>query len=195
VFRGPWEDARRVDDVEFADRYLNPHDQPFDILTLKQAIQDAGLTFLNWFEPRDWDLERLLPKFATYAEVPQDPWDQFSLIEQLFDRPKLDLYLVGPRFEKRQTELEQDTYLGLNPQLFLNCLKARGVSFHRSAQLRLGPESPLTRDEGAVLEGIGLRFITARSLVKEMLNPKWGHWEPILRELLAKDFLFCPHPR
>jgi SAM-dependent methyltransferase len=194
VFRGPWEDAQRVDDVEFADRYLNPHDQPFTISKLKGAVEQAGLHFLNWFEPREWDLQRLLPEFASTAAAPQDEWERFRLIEQLFDRPKLDLYLVGPEYKKRELNLESGTYLGLNPQLFVQTVKARGVSIQRKAQLRLGAEEPLTREEGNLLDAFGLRFITTEAIVNEMPNPSLEHWLPIVQGLLDKDYLFSPHP-
>lgn len=192
--RGPWQDALEVDDIEFADRYLNPHDQPFTIPTLKKAIEEAGLQFLDWFEPREWDLELLLPEFATRPEAPTDLWSRATLIEQLFDRPRLDLYLVGPKFERRRLQLSDQTYLGLNPQLFLNCVKARGVSFHRAAQLRLGKESVLSREEGILLESLGLRFMPLQAIVAEMPNPGLDHWRPIVQRLLDLNFLFSPHP-
>jgi len=193
VFRGPWEDAQRVDEVEFADRYLNPHDQPFSISTLADAIARANLKFHSWFEPREWDLKRLLPKFAESPLAPSDPWQQFALIEELFDRPKLDLYLVGPEFEARVPKVEPQTLIGLNPQLFLSCVKARGVSFHRVAQLRLYEETVLSREEGTLLEAIGTRFLPVQTLVQEMPNPSLDHWLGIVRKLVSEDMLFCPH--
>lgn len=193
VFRGPWEDALRVDDVEFADRYLNPHDQPFSVRTLKEAVEGAGLRILKWFEPREWDLHGLLPEFAQSGLAPKDPWEQYSLIEELFDRPKLDLYLVGPGYEQRQVQLGPSTVIGLNPQLFLNCVKTRGVSFQRAARLRLWHETPISVDEGHLLEGIGLRFMTVSDLIAELPNPSLGHWLPIFNKLLDQDFLFSPH--
>lgn len=194
VFRGPWEDAQRVDDVEFADRYLNPHDQPFTIPRLKEAAQAANLRFLDWFEPREWDLQRLLPEFAASEAAPKGQWERFELIEQLFDRPKLDLFLVGPEFKKREMKLEPDSYLGLNPQLFVNFVKVRGVSIHQMAQLRLGAEEPLTREEGALLDAFGLRFIPLDALVREMPNPSMECWLPVAQSLFDKTFLFSPHP-
>ena len=194
VFRGPWEDAQRVDDVEFADRYLNPHDQPFTITKLKETVEQAGLQFLDWFEPREWDLDRLLPQFASTRAAPQDRWERFRLIEQLFDRPKFDLYLVGPEYKKRELELNNHTYLGLNPQLFVQTIKARGVSIQRMAQLRLGTEEPLTRDEGTLLDTFGLRFMTTEAIVSEMPDPSLEKWTPIVQGLLDKNFLFSPHP-
>lgn len=193
VARGPWDDATHTDDVEFADRYLNPHDQPFTIPTLKSAVDSVGLEFLAWFEPRDWELESLLPKFGAGPHVPSEPWERFALVEELFDRPKLDLYLVKPGFLRRTLSVGPETVVGLNPQCFLNCYKARGVSFHRRAQLRQGPEQVLERDEGVLLETIGLKFLPIKSLVAELPNPNIDHWLPIVTSLVEGDFLFCPH--
>lgn len=193
VFRGPWEDAQRVDDVEFADRYLNPHDQPFTIPRLQTALESADLQLLDWFEPREWDIERLLPDFVAGDTAPTQVWDRYRLIEELFDRPKLDCYVVGPDFRRREVELGPYTYLGLNPQLFLKTVKARGVSIHRVAQLRLGPDEPLTREEGQLLEAFGLRFMTLADIVAELPNPSLGAWLPIAESLLRRTFLFSPH--
>lgn len=186
VFRGPWEDAQETDDVEFADRYLNPHDQPFTIATLQDALGQANLRFLQWFEPREWNLSRLLPQFSQSA--PTDRWEQFKLIEKMFDRPKLDLYLVGPDFKERVMEVTEHTVLGLNPQLFLSCLKARGATFHRTAQLRLYEEETLGPEEGKVVDGIGLRYVTAKNLAQEFSVSL-----DLLKQLVERDFLFCPH--
>ena len=193
VFRGPWEDAQRVDDVEFADRYLNPHDQPFTIPRLKAAAEEAGLQFLDWFEPREWDLARLLPEFAASTAAPTDPWEQFRLIEGLFDRPKLDLYLVKPEYRRRELKLTKDTYLGLNPQLFIQTIKARGIRIQEMAQLRLGKEEPLSRDEGLLIDTFGRRFITLEAIVSELPNPLLERWMPIAQGLLDRNFLFSPH--
>ena len=193
VFRGPWQDAMRVDDIEFADRYLNPHDQPFTIETLKAALQDADLHLLDWFEPREWDLKQLLPQFAASPACPQDDWSRYELVERLYDRPKLDLYLVKKDFQPRQLDLSPTTYLGLNPQLFLSCLKVRGTSFHRSAQLRLGPEEQLDRDEGLFLENLGLKFASLTDVLMSLPNPTLDHWMPVVQRLVERDFLFSPH--
>lgn len=195
VFRGPWEDAERVDDIEFADRYLNPHDQPFSIATLHDACQEANLDLLDWFEPREWDLDLLLPDFAASQSVPEDKWAKFTLIEELFDRPKLDLYLVGAEFKRRpKIQVTGETLIGLNPQLFLNCIKARGVSFHRAAQLRLSQESILDRDQGILLETIERRFLPAGQLIQELPNRSLVHWLKVIQSLVDQTFLFCPHP-
>ena len=193
VFRGPWEDAERVDDVEFADRYLNPHDQPFTVPRLQEAVEQAGLRFLGWFEPREWDLGRLLPEFAASSAAPLEPWERFRLIEELFDRPKLDLYLVGPEFKERKVSLTRSTYLGLNPQLFTQTIKSRGVSIQNKAQLRLGQEEPLNREEALLLDVMGRLFIGFEDLVAQLPDPLIGKWFPVVEGLLKKDYLFSPH--
>ena len=180
--------------MEFADRYLNPHDQPFTIPRLKAAVEEAGLQFLDWFEPREWDMARLLPEFAASTAAPTEPWEQFRLIEGLFDRPKLDLYLVKPQYRRRELKLTRDTYLGLNPQLFIQTIKARGIRIQEMAQLRLGQEEPLSRDEGLLIDTFGRRFITLEAIVSELPNPLLERWMPIAQGLLDKNFLFSPHP-
>ena len=94
---------------------------------------------------------------------------------------------------KRELKLSKDTYLGLNPQLFIQTIKARGIRIQEMAQLRLGQEEPLSRDEGLLIDTFGRRFITLEAIVSELPNPILERWMPIAQGLLDKDFLFSPH--
>ena len=73
-------------------------------------------------------------------------------------------------------------------------IKARGMSFHRAAQLRLSQEVVLDRDQGQLLEGIGRRFLPLKDLLQEMPNPSSPHWLEVAQDLVDRTFLFSPHP-
>lgn len=188
--RGAWADAADLDEVEFADRYLNPHDQPFTLTSLRQAIDEAGLRFLEWFEPDEWDLSLQLPGLEG---CPEGRWEQWQIVEQIFDRPKLDLYLVRPGFESHTQVVEPDTVIATNPQLFLSQISLRGRTLQQSGRLRLGRELPLNPPEARVLEALANRWCSVKELMEE-----WGEeprrWLGQLQSLVDRQLLFCPHP-
>jgi SAM-dependent methyltransferase len=192
--RGTWSDAATISAAEFADRYLHPYDHPFTPTSLQALIERTGLRFLDWFEPRDWDFENLLPDLTESPESPRDLWARVEVLDLLFERPKFDLYLVGPGFVPRQLTLQPDTLLATSPQLFFEQVTVRGMPLAQAARLRLGEIETVNRLQGRLLEALGRRFRSLRQLYAE-----WG--EPLdpealvqAQSLLDKGFLFSPHP-
>lgn len=192
--RGTWADAANLGTAEFADRYLHPHDHPYTPAGLRELVEGAGLSFLDWFEPRDWDLERLLPEFAASPEGSSDFWGRVELIDTLFERPKFDMYLVGSEFVPRRVEMGPNTLLSTSPQLFFEQVTVRGNPLAQAARLRLGEIEPLTRSEGRLVQALGRRFATLAELCQE-----WGEsLGPTLlndaQSLVKRGFLYSPHP-
>jgi SAM-dependent methyltransferase len=193
--RGTWSDAANLAAAEFADRYLHPHDHPYSPGSLRTLVEGAGLRFLDWFEPRDWDFETLLPDLAQGPDAPRDFWDRVEVIDSLFERPKFDIYLVGPEFRVRQVEVGASTLLATSPQLFFEQVSVRGVPLAQAARLRTGGIEPLNRSQGRLLAALGRRFASLEELCAE-----WDQESPspaLLEEaqdLINKGFLFSPHP-
>jgi SAM-dependent methyltransferase len=50
-----WDEAASVDDVEFADRYLHPRFQSYDLDGLDRLLEAGGLRFLRWNDAARWD--------------------------------------------------------------------------------------------------------------------------------------------
>ncbi len=192
--RGTWSDANTVGPAEFADRYLHPHDEPYTFGSLRELIDGCRLRFLDWFEPRDWSLNHLLPDFAASPEAPKEFWTQVELIEELFERPRFDMYLVGPKFKPRQNKVTATTLLSTNPQLFFEQLTVRGNPLAQAGRLRTGPIEPVDRAQGRLLTALARRFACLAELCEE-----WGesldqaHLERA-QGLVDRGFLFRPHP-
>lgn len=191
--RGTWSDALTAGDAEFADRYLHPHDHPYSPAALRELLESCQLRVLDWFEPRDWQLESLLPEFAASPDAPREFWERVELIDQLFERPKFDLYLVGPEFRERHAVVSEETLLSTSPQLFLEQVTVRGNPLAQAARLRLGEIEPLSRSEGRLLAALGRRFASLAELHQE-----WGELlgASALEEaegLLRRGFLYAPH--
>lgn len=192
--RGTWADACHVGPAEFADRYLHPHDRPFTPAGLRQLLEGAGLRFLDWFEPRDWDLDALLPELAHSPDGPRDFWDRIELLDRLLERPKFDLYAVGPDFRPRRAAIDPDTLLSTNPQLFFEQVTVRGVPLAQAARLRQGPIEPLNRQQGRLLEALARRFASLRTLAQEQSWELDASWLEEAQQLVARGLLYTPHP-
>lgn len=192
--RGTWADANTVGDAEFADRYLHPHDKPYAPAGLKALIEGAGLRFLDWFEPRDWDLARLLPELSAGPDAPLDFWDQVELLDELFERPKYDMYLVGPDFQRREVEVGASTLLATSPQLFLEQVTVRGNPLAYGARLRTGDIEGVTHSEGRLLTALGRRFASIRDLCSEWDAEPTAALLDEAQSLLERGFLYSPHP-
>lgn len=192
--RGTWSDAAAVADAEFADRYLNPCDVPYQPAGLRGLLKRCDLRLLDWFEPREWQLETLLPEFAAGPDAPRDLWQRVELIDELFERPKFDLYLVGPEFRPRQVRVEAQTLLATSPQLFFEQVTVRGAPLAQAARLRLGAIEPLSRSEGRLLAALGRRFASLEELCQEWEEPLTPTALEEAQRLVDRGFLFSPHP-
>ena len=191
--RGPWTGAHDLDDAEFADRYLNPHDQPFSSRSLLELGSEVGLNFLRWTEPREWDLEALLPSLKRQGVLPDDPLERFAVVEELFDRPKLDALFVGPDFELKDTRISLSTYIHTNPQVFLESVSVRGRPIEQSVRLRFGPSHPVTREQGQLLSVLSNRIATLGNLLEEWSERDNGPlWLKCAQDLIDRELLFIP---
>lgn len=193
--RGPFEGSHELSDAEFADRYLNPHDVPFTIGSLKELVHQSGLQFHSWFERSKWSLARLLPNMARNGYVPSDPWEEFAMVDELFDRDQYDLYLVRPGYEPQSGAVTLKTLLGSNPQAELTDSYFRGFPYQSSAKLLFDEAVDLSVEEARLMRSVGRNWKSLETLMAE-----WGgeedadDWLSIAARLLDLGLLFRPHP-
>jgi len=108
----PFDEAKRVPDVEFVDRYLHPHALEYDVPRLFDLIEDAGLRFLSWSEPERWSVERWIPAGPLRESVAALPdRERFALIEQLARPAALECCLGRPENDPRR-HLADDAWVG-----------------------------------------------------------------------------------
>jgi len=122
IFKGNcWQGTSQEDDVEFVDRCLNVNETSYDIDGLWRLLQVTGMQFVRWVEPDDWDPAKLFHDPQLQALACQlDEFDQYRLVERLFDRRKLELYICkegnGRRNPLDDRQLETAT-LAVNPEI------------------------------------------------------------------------------
>ncbi len=107
---GPWRDLATVGDVEFVDRYLNVNETSYDVRALWSLLDGAGLQFLRWCSPDEWDLDRVLgdPEARALA-ASLDAIDRYALVDALTWRPRLEL-LVTHRGNGLRAPLDRAQY-------------------------------------------------------------------------------------
>jgi SAM-dependent methyltransferase len=193
--RGPFEGSHEIHPVEFADRYLHPHDSPYTLQLLRKHIAESGLHFYRWFEARNWDLSELLPVTQARGDFPHDPWEQFAIVEDLFDRDQYDCYLVGPAFKPNDEEFSYDQPLRINPQVHLTETTFRGFPKSHRAKLLFYPEEELSYPQARILKAVSRRTATLGELLEEWGKKRSDDWLRAGISLLDRDLIYRPMPR
>lgn len=90
-----FEETFQVDEVELVDRLLNVNETSFDIPAMWDLLEGAGLRFVRWIEPADWDTARLVPHEGLRARLGAlAPVDRYRFIELLWHRPGFEMILA-----------------------------------------------------------------------------------------------------
>lgn len=194
TLRGILSDSNAVSIEEFADRYLHPHDVPYTLNTLREHIEGAGLRFFRWFESRHWDLKELLPEAYGRGDFPEDQWEQYSIVEDLFDRDQYDCYVVGPDFVPNDGPLTWDCPIKLNPQVHFTEVSYRGFGMEHRARLLFYPEEQISPIQAKILKAVSREGQTLSALLEDWNQPKQEHILKEARWLLERDLLFRLRP-
>jgi SAM-dependent methyltransferase len=141
-----WADENR-EDSSFADMYLQVQETRYNVVTLFELLDAAGLTFLGFSNPEFWQLERLLGKQPELLEKTAQltKLERYRLIELLDPTPNhYELFVsTAPiqRWEPSDAELiacipHRSPYIGRWPslQVFTYCyqeytLTEEGLAF------------------------------------------------------------------
>ena len=202
---GPWGDLADVSDVEFVDRYLNVHETSYDLASLWSLAAGAGVRFLRWCSPAEWDVARVLGPGALAARAQAlAPLAQYQLVEQLCWRPRLELLLCheanGPRAPlERQRVLE--TVLAVSPEV---AFEVRTRSLHHSLRTesvsyREGAGEPVALEAPLAVAALLLREQTepfpGRALVTQLARQgmRAEAAVDVVMALLARGIVYAPH--
>lgn len=169
--QAPWGDGGDVDDVEFVDRYLHPHEVTYSVAEYLELLDGVGLTFLRWHEPLLWDLSCYVNDPEVLAELlclPQPV--QYQLVEHLSNQVMLDGYVAhkGSRLAC-YSELCEGLMVALNPQVVLQvCQQTQGglsSEIAPRAFLRGRPSVPLETSGYQLLRRLTQGPVLAQTLV------------------------------
>jgi SAM-dependent methyltransferase len=125
LFKGTyWQGTVETDEVEFADRCQHVHENSYDIDSLNQLLEDAGLGFVRWLESADWCLDEWTQDVELQNVLAAcDEHQRYALVERLFDRPKLS-FIAADIKNPRRAALKQidiaETRFRINPQMKLS---------------------------------------------------------------------------
>lgn len=157
---GPWRDLAGVDDVELVDRYLNVNERSYDIPELFALLDAAGLGFVRWTEPNEWDVTALVkggPLQELAAQL--DAQRRFALVDELAWRPRFELVACAKGNEPRPLLTKEELVgatLAVSPEVSFTT-EVRNVSGGQrveslAVRVRRGP--PLTFDRGLIASAL-----------------------------------------
>lgn len=120
----PWRDGPVVPDNELIDRYLHVNDRGYTVREFFELIEQAGLTFLRWLEPRAWDARSLMGEGRASELLTALPARQrYEVLDMLFDHPSL-------------TAIVGRTGAQLRPLLTMSSLAEATIAWNPQAALR-----------------------------------------------------------
>lgn len=207
IFKGNyWEDTCLVNDVEFVDRCLNVNETSYDIASLWQLIENAGMKFVRWDDPEDWSIDKLFKNEVLVSKLNQlESLEQFKIIERLFERPKLELIISkntnepSPPISRQGIEKK---YFSVNPEISFSVEKRNLKGFQRiesiSYKLKAKDDKKL---ENSLLAQAALLLLDQNTLFtgKDMadalmaIGASESESLTVLIQLLELDIIYCPH--
>lgn len=201
-----WQGSAEVNDIEFVDRCLNVNETSYDIDSLWNLIEAAGLRFVRWTDRTVWDVNHLIddPHLLIRLQQLQEK-EQFQIIERLFERPKLELVLCHkhnlPRTLYNTSRLNNVT-CAVNPEVSIfvekrnlhHSQRCESMSYSLRDHKRRRLTDPVLAKAVLLLSDqttsfTGQDLIT--SLVKQGIEKAAAEKAPV--ELLEKEILYLPH--
>ncbi|MCB1185113.1 class I SAM-dependent methyltransferase, partial [bacterium] len=158
-------DTAEVDDVEFVDRLLNVNETSYDVGAVLALLATAGLGFVRWIEPADWDVARLVPAGPVRDRLAAcDPVTQWRFLELI--RQPAGLELVAGQAGN-----------GLRPALTANEAA--------QARFRLNPEAVVLTGVRHTPAGVRTESVEVRLRTREPL--RIGHQAAAAALLVLRD--------
>ena len=173
VHAPPFSDGSAAGDEEFVDRYLNLSDRSYSTAEFMHMIEEAGLCFMRWWEPRQWGLEALSSDPTLRRDLAQVPREQvWAAIELLTNQCQMDLYLCRPGAQARAPVDLRGSTVALSPQSSL-----------RTSRRMTGPLLFHYHDEVAVRE-VAPRFLNdLEKRIIDLASPRPARVEAMLEQL------------
>lgn len=202
-----WEKSIGTQDAEFVDRFLNVNETAYDVPGLHALAEQAGMRFIAWSEPADWDPLALIRQPELQARVRELPaMDRHHLVELLAPRPSMECILAlagnAPRPPLAMADLNQTAFV-VNPDVTFsrevrNLRRSQRVE---SLRLTIRTREPITLKPGPearaglMLAGQaqpfkGKEFVQA--LGKEGISQDLAR--QVLVSFLVADVVYVPHP-
>ncbi|MCU7915847.1 MAG: class I SAM-dependent methyltransferase [Candidatus Thiodiazotropha sp. (ex Gloverina cf. vestifex)] len=199
LFKGNcWQGTAEVDEVEFADRCLHVHECNYDMDSLKQLLDAAGLRFVRWLEPADWSVNRLLEEPSLKQLLSQqDEFQRYRLIERLFYRPKLTFVAArqaaDSRHELSMADIAQTSFR-LNPQVKLMSKESGGASYQLRQQALFEPET-LCEQQVMALAELSSSQLSGSQIANRLAESDCSHDAvfSVLYELEARELIYRPN--
>ncbi len=199
-------DTGQVDDVEMVDRILNVNETSYDITDMWKMIDTAGLHFIRWAEPLDWEVNLQVPASALRDRLNSlPPVDQYRFLEMILCPPGLELVLAhkdnAPRPALDPADVA-DTVFRISPDATISTGVRHTPAGQRteSLELQVRGQSPVPVAAGPTATAL-LAFrewggdMKGRQLQKKLqgLGLRADESLAVIVELVRVEVLYRPH--
>jgi SAM-dependent methyltransferase len=201
-----WTSTHSNPDVEFVDTCLNVNETSYDISSLWQLIEAAGMKFVRWVEPDLWSVDKRItdPELKTRLKDLNE-FEQYQVMERLFNIPKLEFIICKDSNQARlpvpSAEYES-VWFAVNPEVSFqtskrnlnNAQRIESVSYKvrgRGAVVEqdpiLGPVLLLLSEQTSCFSGVDMINVFGQQGVTK----KDAY--VMITDLLEKEVIFIPH--
>jgi len=201
-----FESTGEVDDVELVDRVLNVNETSYDIAGMWDLIAAAGLRFVRWAEPLDWDISTQLPESDLRVHLQQlPPREQYRFLEMVLCPAGLELVLAqqdnAPRSPLVEAEIER-TIFRVSPEIVIGTGVRQTPAGQRTEtlDLKVRDREPVPLGAGPTAAALlALRDwegdIPGRALLKKLgrLGMDAATGTAVVMELVRVEALYRPH--
>jgi len=199
-------DTGQVDDVELVDRVLNVNETSYDIPAMWELIATAGLRFVRWAEPLDWEIAQQVPDSALRDRLHSlSAVEQYTFLERILCPPGLELVLAHadnmPRPDLDPTRIT-NTVFRVSPEVVIGTGVRHTPAGQRTEtlELRIRDRDPVAIEAGPTATALlALREwggdLPGHNLQKKLLGLGLGPDEcrAVIMELVRVEVLYRPH--
>lgn len=202
----PWQAASTLPDAEFVDRYLHPLETDYDVAGFFDLIEGAGLRFLRWCVPEQWDIEQVLPPGPLRDSIEALPdRERYTVIEQITRPANLQAFLCKPENGPRHLPpIEQwpGLLFAVNPEVHMEVgrrslwrgTRVESVAFQlRKMERQELPLGSLSQ-AALILSSQGEPF-RGEALLQALIEDGYSASESLeaLQSLIQRELCYLPH--
>ena len=199
-------DTGEVDDVELVDRVLNVNETTYGIADLWRMIDAAGLRFIRWAEPLDWQTELQVPDSDLRDHLLKLPLlEQYRFLEMVLCPALLEVVLGHkdnePRPALNPADIANSTFR-VSPEITIGTSVRHTPAGPRTEtlELKVRNQEPVPISSGPTATALLAMREWGDDMPGTLVQEKLSHLglaageiQAVIMELLRVEVLYRPH--